>query len=61
MVQRAVTDEIMYALMELADQEYVDVYAADAKAAARAAAKVNGSGHPHPHLHLPHRASEPKH
>jgi hypothetical protein len=47
--------------MELADQEYVDVYAADAKAAARAAAKVNGSGHPHPHLHLPHRASEPKH
>jgi 1-acyl-sn-glycerol-3-phosphate acyltransferase len=48
-VQRAVTDEIMYALMDLAGQEYVDVYAADAKAAA----KANGAT---PHgLHLPRR------
>ncbi|MFM8773041.1 MAG: lysophospholipid acyltransferase family protein [Actinomycetota bacterium] len=30
-VLRSVTDEIMYALMELSDQEYVDVYAARAK------------------------------
>jgi 1-acyl-sn-glycerol-3-phosphate acyltransferase len=30
-ILRAVTDEIMYALMELSGQEYVDVYAADAK------------------------------
>jgi 1-acyl-sn-glycerol-3-phosphate acyltransferase len=40
LVLRAVTDEIMYALMELAGQEYVDVYAADAKAAV----KGNGAG-----------------
>jgi 1-acyl-sn-glycerol-3-phosphate acyltransferase len=59
MVQRAVTDEIMYALMDLADQEYVDVYAADAKAAAKTSAKANGSGHPHPHLHLPHQPKGP--
>ncbi|MFM7597508.1 MAG: lysophospholipid acyltransferase family protein [Actinomycetota bacterium] len=30
-VLRSVTDEIMYALMELSDQEYVDVYASRAK------------------------------
>ncbi|GAA2968317.1 lysophospholipid acyltransferase family protein [Actinokineospora diospyrosa] len=30
-VERSITDEIMYALMELSDQEYVDVYAAKAK------------------------------
>jgi 1-acyl-sn-glycerol-3-phosphate acyltransferase len=30
-VQRSVTDEIMYALMELSGQEYVDVYAAKVK------------------------------
>ena len=32
LVLRAVTDEIMYALMELSGREYVDVYAAKAKA-----------------------------
>lgn len=32
LVLRSVTDEIMYALMELSGQEYVDVYAATAKA-----------------------------
>jgi 1-acyl-sn-glycerol-3-phosphate acyltransferase len=45
LVLRAVTDEIMYALMELAGQEYVDVYAADAKAELKASAKANGAGH----------------
>ncbi|MGH3863887.1 lysophospholipid acyltransferase family protein [Actinokineospora sp.] len=30
-VERSITDEIMYALMELSGQEYVDVYAAKAK------------------------------
>jgi 1-acyl-sn-glycerol-3-phosphate acyltransferase len=30
-VERSMTDEIMYALMELSGQEYVDVYAAKAK------------------------------
>ncbi len=29
--QRAVTDEIMYQIMRLSGQEYVDVYAADVK------------------------------
>ena len=32
-VERAVTDEIMYELMELTGREYVDVYAAKVKAA----------------------------
>ncbi|PPK64176.1 lysophospholipid acyltransferase family protein [Actinokineospora auranticolor] len=31
-VERSITDEVMYALMELSDQEYVDIYAAKAKA-----------------------------
>jgi 1-acyl-sn-glycerol-3-phosphate acyltransferase len=45
-VLRSVTDEIMYGLMQLSGQEYVDMYAQDAKkriAAARAAA-VEASG-----------------
>ncbi len=32
-VLRAVTDEIMYAILSLSEQEYVDQYAADVKAA----------------------------
>lgn len=49
LVLRAVTDEIMYALMELSGQEYVDEYAqrAKAKAKARTEAKAparSGSG-----------------
>ncbi|MEU8133379.1 lysophospholipid acyltransferase family protein [Streptodolium elevatio] len=32
-ILRSITDEIMYALMELSGQEYVDLYAADAKKA----------------------------
>lgn len=35
-VLRSVTDELMYELMELSGQEYVDVYASKAKAAAAA-------------------------
>ena len=35
-VERAVTDEIMYELMELSGREYVDVYAAKVKSAAAA-------------------------
>ncbi|GHH52786.1 lysophospholipid acyltransferase family protein [Lentzea cavernae] len=38
-VLRSITDEIMYALMELSGQEYVDVYAAKAKEQAPDAAK----------------------
>ncbi|MDQ3577331.1 MAG: 1-acyl-sn-glycerol-3-phosphate acyltransferase, partial [Actinomycetota bacterium] len=30
-VERSITDEIMYELMELSGQEYVDIYAAKAK------------------------------
>jgi 1-acyl-sn-glycerol-3-phosphate acyltransferase len=37
-VERSMTDEIMYRLMELGNQEYVDVYAAKVKAEAEAAA-----------------------
>jgi 1-acyl-sn-glycerol-3-phosphate acyltransferase len=36
-VERSMTDEIMYELMELSGQEYVDVYAAKVKAQAAAA------------------------
>jgi len=39
LVLRAVTDEIMYALMELSGQEYVDKYAQSAKAEMARAAK----------------------
>ena len=31
-VLRAVTDEIMYAILQLSGQEYVDLYAAEVKA-----------------------------
>ncbi|GAB3477250.1 lysophospholipid acyltransferase family protein [Amycolatopsis cihanbeyliensis] len=37
-VERSITDEIMYALMELSGQEYVDIYAARAKELADAEA-----------------------
>jgi 1-acyl-sn-glycerol-3-phosphate acyltransferase len=33
-IERAVIDEVMYELMQLADQEYVDLYAADVKVSA---------------------------
>ena len=36
-VERAVTDEVMYALMELSGQEYVDIYAASLKKSGTAA------------------------
>ncbi|MGW2840889.1 lysophospholipid acyltransferase family protein [Streptomyces sp. NPDC001493] len=39
---RAVTDEIMYAILNLSGQEYVDEYAAKVKAAGAAAAKRSG-------------------
>jgi 1-acyl-sn-glycerol-3-phosphate acyltransferase len=35
-VERSITDELMYALMELSGQEYVDIYAAKAKELAEA-------------------------
>jgi 1-acyl-sn-glycerol-3-phosphate acyltransferase len=43
-VERSMTDEIMYRLMELSGQEYVDVYAAKRKAdlAALASGSANG-------------------
>ena len=40
LILRAVTDEIMYAIMELSGQEYVDKYAAAAKAEMQAARKA---------------------
>jgi 1-acyl-sn-glycerol-3-phosphate acyltransferase len=43
LVLRAVTDEIMYALMELSGQEYVDKYAASAKVEMARAAKGSPS------------------
>ena len=39
-ILRAITDEIMYEIMELSGQEYVDVYATRAKVDAKAATKA---------------------
>ncbi|MGH3341687.1 MAG: lysophospholipid acyltransferase family protein [Carbonactinosporaceae bacterium] len=41
-VLRSITDEIMYALMELSGQEYVDIYATRAKAEIARAKKAGG-------------------
>jgi 1-acyl-sn-glycerol-3-phosphate acyltransferase len=41
-VERSMTDEIMYRIMELSGQEYVDVYAAKVKAEIDAAARSGG-------------------
>ncbi len=43
-VLRSITDEIMYALMELSGQEYVDVYAATMKERLAAARRANKTG-----------------
>jgi 1-acyl-sn-glycerol-3-phosphate acyltransferase len=42
-VERSITDEIMYALMELSGQDYVDVYAAKVKEDMDAARAANGT------------------
>ena len=39
-VERSMTDEIMYELMELGGQEYVDLYAAKVKAQIAAGGKI---------------------
>jgi 1-acyl-sn-glycerol-3-phosphate acyltransferase len=49
-IQRSMTDEIMYALMELSGNEYVDVYAAKAKEDAERAAKQRLTRRPNPGL-----------
>jgi 1-acyl-sn-glycerol-3-phosphate acyltransferase len=43
-VLRSVTDEIMYAILDLSGQEYVDLYAATAKARIAAGQQVEGTG-----------------
>jgi 1-acyl-sn-glycerol-3-phosphate acyltransferase len=43
-VERSITDEIMYALMELSGQEYVDVYAAKVKEDMDRAAHARADG-----------------
>jgi 1-acyl-sn-glycerol-3-phosphate acyltransferase len=47
-VLRSMTDEIMYELMLLSNQEYVDIYAAKAKADLAAARKVSPPPSPTP-------------
>jgi 1-acyl-sn-glycerol-3-phosphate acyltransferase len=47
-VLRSITDEIMYELMELSGQEYVDMYAAKAKSEIDAAKKAGGGVVPGP-------------
>jgi 1-acyl-sn-glycerol-3-phosphate acyltransferase len=43
-VLRSITDEIMYEVMRLSGQEYVDMYATKAKALDKEAARKSGSG-----------------
>ncbi|MHA6795352.1 lysophospholipid acyltransferase family protein [Pseudonocardia bannensis] len=43
-IERSMTDEIMYSLMELSGQTYVDLYAASVKERAAAAAKAASAG-----------------
>jgi 1-acyl-sn-glycerol-3-phosphate acyltransferase len=43
-VLRSVTDEIMYAILDLSGQEYVDIYAATAKARIAAGQQVEAAG-----------------
>jgi 1-acyl-sn-glycerol-3-phosphate acyltransferase len=45
-VLRAITDEIMYEIMRLSGQEYVDMYATRAKEEAKRAAKSADPGDP---------------
>jgi 1-acyl-sn-glycerol-3-phosphate acyltransferase len=48
-VLRSITDEIMYELMQLSGQEYVDVYASEMKerlAAAKKGRTIAGPGDP---------------
>ncbi|MFB8776679.1 lysophospholipid acyltransferase family protein [Streptomyces broussonetiae] len=51
-VLRAITDEIMYAILKLSGQEYVDRYAAVVKAEEEAAAKERTAGRRRPRLPL---------
>jgi 1-acyl-sn-glycerol-3-phosphate acyltransferase len=60
-VLRSMTDEIMYELMSLSHQEYVDIYAAKAKAdlaAGRKAAPLPPSPPPPPDAHDPEPSRE---
>jgi 1-acyl-sn-glycerol-3-phosphate acyltransferase len=45
-IERAVTDEIMYELMELSGREYVDMYAQKVKAAATKLVSTTGTAEP---------------
>ena len=65
-ILRAVADEIMYAIMRLSGQEYVDIYAATAKARL-ASGRTDGvepaggapGGRPAPDVQVPEPPSEP--
>ncbi|GII98029.1 1-acyl-sn-glycerol-3-phosphate acyltransferase [Sediminihabitans luteus] len=67
-ILRAVTDEIMYAVMRLSGQEYVDIYAATAKARMAAghptaqppAGAVAPGGRPAPDVQVPEPPEEPE-
>ncbi len=68
LVLRAMTDEIMYELMKLSGQEYVDEYAQRAKLRLTSALHPGGRGHSgtedsdedEPHeIHEPHKTHEP--
>ncbi|MEU9125173.1 lysophospholipid acyltransferase family protein [Streptomyces sp. NPDC048506] len=58
-VLRAVTDEIMYAIMRLSEQEYIDKYAAEAKAEAKAHGTAAGHGAPDAGFRKPITVAQP--
>ena len=45
-IERAVIDEVIYELMQLSGQEYVDIYAATLKKGAEAAPEAPGKAAP---------------
>ena len=45
-IERAVIDEVMYELMRLSGQEYVDLYAADVKEGAETSPPQSSAGRP---------------
>lgn len=56
-IERAVIDEVMYELMELSGQEYVDIYAATVKTAGSDATAVKPVGAGQPSARIPESAA----
>ncbi|MGI9124335.1 MAG: 1-acyl-sn-glycerol-3-phosphate acyltransferase, partial [Mycobacterium sp.] len=56
-IERAVIDEVMYELMELSGQEYVDIYAAKLKQDVPGGSDAKPVGPPVPSARIPETAA----